>query len=82
MIIFFYKRLSRNPEIEKTTVRGLPIIWRLGEGRDTTLGTNVSSKMLLNAVNARVTAFTVSELLRENQKEVLGVKLPSLPHPD
>ena len=30
--------------------------------------------------NARVTAFTVSELLRENQH--VGVKLPPFPHPD
>ena len=29
--------------------------------------------------NARVTAFTVSELLRENQQGELGVKLPHIP---
>ena len=33
--------------------------------------------------NARVTAFTVSELFRENQQEVGGgVKLSPLPQPD
>ena len=42
-------------------------IWRLGWARNTTCGTNVSNKMLLNAANATVTAFTLSELLRENQ---------------
>ena len=48
MTIFFYKRLTRNPEIGNTPVWILPNIWRLGRVMDTTFGTNVSNRMLLN----------------------------------
>ena len=44
----------------------LPNIWRLGLVRYTKFGLDVSNKILLNAAKCRVTAFTVSELLREN----------------
>ena len=53
MTIFFYKRLTRNPEIENTTVSVLPNIWRLVQVRDTKFGTNISSKMLLNAAKCQ-----------------------------
>ena len=43
----------------------MPNIWRLRRVRDTKFGMNVSNEMLLNA---RVAAFIVSELLRENQQ--------------
>ena len=43
-----------------------PNIRSLGGGRNTKFGTNVSNKMALNT--SRVTAFTFSEFLRENQK--------------
>ena len=33
------------------------------------MATNVSNEKLLNAANGRVTAFTASDLLRENQQE-------------
>ena len=46
---FFYKELTRNPEIGNTRVWVLPNIWRLKQVRDTKFGTNVSNKMLLNA---------------------------------
>ena len=49
MTIFFYKGLTRNPEIGNTPVWVLPNIWRLGQVMDTKFGTNVSNKMLLNA---------------------------------
>ena len=62
MIISFYKGLTRNPEIGNNPVWVLPNIWRLGRVRSTEFGTEV------------LNAFTVSELLRENQK---GVKLPT-----
>ena len=68
MTILFYKGLTRNSEIGNTPVWILPNIWRLGWVSDTKFGTNFSNKMLLNATNARITAFTVSELLRENQQ--------------
>ena len=37
------------------------------------MATNVSNEKLLNAANSRVTAFTASDLLRENQQEKEGV---------
>ena len=49
MTIFFYKGLTRNPEIGNTPVWVLPNIWRLGQVMDTKFGTNVSNKILLNA---------------------------------
>ena len=50
MTIFFYKGLTRNPEIGYTPVWVLPNIWRLGQVMDTKCGTNVSNRILLNAV--------------------------------
>ena len=49
MTIFFYKGLTRNPEIGNTSVWVLPNIWRLVRVMDTKFGTNVSNRMLLNA---------------------------------
>ena len=47
--IFFYKGLTRNPEIGNTPVWVLPNIWRLEQVMDTTFSANVSNKILLNA---------------------------------
>ena len=49
MIIFFYKGLTRNPEIGNTPVWVLPNICRLGRVIDTKFGTDVFYRMLLNA---------------------------------
>ena len=49
MTIFFYKGLTRNPEIGNTPVCVLPNIWRLGWVMDTKFGTNVSNRLLMNA---------------------------------
>ena len=51
MTIFFYKGLTREPEMGNTLVWVLPNIWRLGWVMDTKFGTNVSNRMLLNAAN-------------------------------
>ena len=61
MTIFFYKELTRNPKIRNTPVWVFPNIWRLGQARDATFGANLFN-------DSRVTAFIVSELLRENQQ--------------
>ena len=53
MTIFFYKGLTRNPEIGNTPVWVLPNIWRLGWVMDTKLGTNVSNRMLLYAAKVQ-----------------------------
>ena len=57
MTIFFYKRLTRNPEIENNPVWVLPNIWRLGRVMDTKFGTNVSNRMLLNAAKFQSCSF-------------------------
>ena len=49
MTIFFYKGLTRNPEIGNTPVWVLPNICRLGRVIDTKFGTDVFYRMLLNA---------------------------------
>ena len=68
MTIFFYKGLTRNPEIENTPICVVPNIWRLVQVRDTKCGMNVPRKVLLNTAKW-FTAFIVSELLKENQHE-------------
>ena len=53
MTAFFYRGLTRNPEIRNTPVWVLPNIWRLERVRDTKFGTNVSAEMLLNAAKCQ-----------------------------
>ena len=57
MTIFFYKELTKNPEIGNTLVWVLPNIWRLGQVRDTKFATNVSSEKLLNAAKCQYYSF-------------------------
>ena len=57
MTIFFYKGLTRNPEIGNTPVRVLPNIWRLEQVMGTKFGTNVSNRMLLNAAKFQCYSF-------------------------
>ena len=64
----FYKGLTRNSEIGNTPVSVLLNIGVLEQVQNTKYGTDVSNKMLLKIQNARVTTFTISELLRENQQ--------------
>ena len=57
MTIFFYKGLTRNPEIGNTPVWVLPNICRLGRVMETKFGTNVSNKMLPNAATCQGYSF-------------------------
>ena len=74
MTIFFYKGLTRNPEIGNTPIwfRDWSKLWI----------PNLARMSLIECYwmlqNSRVTAFTVFELLRENQLG-WGVKLPPPP---
>ena len=77
MTIFIYKGLTRKLEIGNTPVWVLPNIWRLGKVGYIKVSTNLLIKCGWMLQNARVTAFTVSELLRENKQ---GNKIT--PHPD
>ena len=67
MTIFFYKGLTRNPEIRNTLLCVLPNIWRLGQVGDTKFCTNIFNKLLLNA--AKCKGYSCYRfLLRENQQ--------------
>ena len=57
LTIFFYKGLTRNPEIRNTLVWLLPNIWRLRWVMDTKFGMNVSNRMLLNAAKCQGYSF-------------------------
>ena len=57
MTIFFYKGLTRNPEIGNTSVWVLPNIWRLGRVMVTKFGTNASNGILLNAAKFQGCSF-------------------------
>ena len=48
MIIFFYKELTRIPEIKNTPVWALSNICSLGQVKDSKFGTDFSNEMLLN----------------------------------
>ena len=77
--VFFYKGLTRNPEIGNIPVWFLPNIWRLGKVMDTKFGTNIPNKILRNAAKFRITALTASELLRE--KTFIRIKKFELDRP-
>ena len=48
MTIYFYKGLTRNPEIGNTPAWVFPNIWRLGRVMDIKFGTDVTNQMLEN----------------------------------
>ena len=71
MTIFFYRILTRNPEIGNTPVWVLPNIWRLGRIRDTKFGANMFNEMLLNATKYPGYNFCLFRVIT-----------PSPPHPE
>ena len=77
--IFFYKGLTRNPEIGNTLVWVLANIWRLGQDMDSKYGTNVSNKILLNA--AKFQGFRSYCFLTYLGKTNWGDKITSPTHP-
>ena len=64
----------RNPEIGNTLVWILLNIWRLGQVRDTKLGTNVSNKILVSAAKSQGYSFYRFWVIKG--KATGGVKLP------
>ena len=64
------------PEIGNTPIQALPNIWRLGQVRNAKFGTLSLLKCYWMLQIAKVTVFTVSELLREDQ--LREVKLPEI----
>ena len=75
MTLFFYKGLTRNPEIGSTHVQVFPNIWRLGQVMDTIFGTNVSNRMLLNAAKFQGYSFYRFWVIKGKPTE--GLKLPT-----
>ena len=57
MAIFFYKGLTRIPEIGNTPVWVLHNIWRLGRVIDTKFGTNILNRVLLNVAKCQGYSF-------------------------
>ena len=76
MTIFFYKGLTRNPEIGNTPVWVLPNIWNWGKLWIPNLARRSLIECYWMLQDFRVTVFTVFELLRENQ---LGGKITPPP---
>ena len=68
MTIFVYKGLTRNLEIRNTHIWVLPNIWRLAWVRDTTFGTDVSNKILLNAAKCQGYGFYRFRVIKEKPK--------------
>ena len=79
MTIFFYKGLTRNPEIGNTPVWVLPNIWRLGQVMDTKFGTNVSNRMLLNAAKFSGYSFYHSWVIKGKPTGVMSNYPPPPP---
>ena len=68
MIVFFDKGLTRNAEIGNTPPKFCPISEEWGELRIPSFARMPLMKCYSMLQNVRVTALTVSELLRENQQ--------------
>ena len=68
MIIFVYKGLTRNPEIGSTSSEFYQISWDWGQLGIPNLVRMLLIKCYWMQQNAKITAFTDSELLRENQQ--------------
>ena len=68
MAISFYKGLTRNPEIGNTPSEFCPISGDWGKLEIPNLAQTPLIKCYWMLQNTRVTAFTISELLRENQQ--------------
>ena len=80
MTIFFYKRLTRNPETRKTPVWVWLNIWRLRQVTDTKLGIIVCNYMSLNA--AKFQHFYCFLVIKGKPARVGMVKLSEPPFPD
>ena len=77
MKIYFYKGLTRNPEIGNTPVQVLPNIWRLGRVTDTKFGTDAPNEMLLNAAKCQNYSFYCFRVSKG--KPTGRLELPSSP---
>ena len=69
MIIFFYKGLTRNPEIGYNPAWVLPNIWEQWRVRDTKFGTNVSNEMLLNVAKCQLRLLSLLSYWEKTNRE-------------
>ena len=76
MTIFFYNRLTRNPEIGNSPVWVLPNIWRIAWVIDTKFGTNISNRMSLNAARCQGYRFYRFWVIKGKPTGEGGLKLP------
>ena len=83
MTIYFYKGLTRNPEIGNTPVWVLHNIWRLKRVWNTKFWTSLI-RLYWMLQNDKVVPFIVSELFKKTNRGGWGIKLPppSPPPPD
>ena len=72
MTTSFYNGLTRNLEIGNIPIWIFPNIWKLGQVRKQILAQTSLIKCYWMLQNTRITAFTVSELFREDQLGVWG----------
>ena len=79
MTIFFYKGLTRNLKIGNIPVWGLPNIWRLGRVMDSKFGTNVSNRLLLNAVKLKCYSFYCFWVIKGKPTKITPPPLPPPP---
>ena len=77
--IFFYKGLTRNPEIRNTPVWVLCNIWGLRQVRNIKFDTNVSNEMLLNAAKCQGYRFYHFWIIKGKPRMGVGGKIT--PHP-
>ena len=80
MKIWFYKRLTTNPEIGNTPAYVLQNIWRLTRVRDTKFGTNVSNEMLLNDAKCQDYSFYCFSVIKGTVEEGGGETTPPHTH--
>ena len=81
MTIFFYKGLTRNSDIGNTLIWVLPNIWRLGRVMDTKFGTNVSTRILLNAAKFQGYSIYRFWVIKGKPTRGGGIPLPTPPPP-
>ena len=76
--VYFYKGLTRNPEIGNISVWVLPKIWSLEKVRDTKFGTDVSDKMLLNTTKYQGYSLCLSWVIKEKSRRGITHHSPRL----
>ena len=72
MTIYFYKGLTRSPEIGNTPFWVLPNMSRLGRVRDIKFRTDVSNEILLNAAKIQGYIFYCFWIIKKRPTEAGG----------